>query len=227
LGTPDAPGFDGGREFLKWLAVVTMTVDHVGVLFFPGVTAFRVVGRLAFPLFAYLLVLGMRSTGNLRGYFNRMLFFALVSQVPYALVNGIQPWEKLNIYATLILGMVLIYFVDRSNVAFVIPLLASVVVPVDYGVYGTATVLLLYLIGKDWKMGSLIFVLINLILAAYGAWYQPFAILALPLILLHNAGRLNIKLDVLSGHKAFRKYFFYAYYPLHLIALWGLKAATG
>jgi hypothetical protein len=227
LGTPDAPGFDGGREFLKWLAVVTMTVDHVGVLFFPGVTAFRVVGRLAFPLFAYLLVLGMRSTGNLRGYFNRMLFFALVSQVPYALVNGIQPWEKLNIYATLILGMVLIYFVDRSNVAFVIPLLASVVVPVDYGVYGTATVLLLYLIGKDWKMGSLIFVLINLILAAYGAWYQPFAILALPLILLHNAGRLNIKLDVLSGHKAFRKYFFYAYYPLPLIALWGLKAATG
>lgn len=221
--TATSDSFDGGRELLKWLAVVTMTVDHVGVLFFPGVTAFRVVGRLAFPLFAYLLVLGMRSTGNLRGYFNRMLFFALVSQVPYALVNGIQPWEKLNIYATLILGMVLIYFVDRSNVAFVIPLLASVVVPVDYGVYGTATVLLLYLIEKDWKMGSLIFVLINLILAVYGAWYQPFAILALPLILLHNAGRLNIKMDALPGHKTFRKYFFYAYYPLHLTALYALK----
>jgi hypothetical protein len=222
MATLDSKGYDGGREILKWLAVVTMTVDHVGLLFFPDVTVFRIVGRLAFPLFAYLLVLGMRSTRNLRGYFNRMFFFALLSQVPYALVNGVQPWEKLNIYATLLLGMVMVYWIDRSNVAFVVPLLASVLVPVDYGVYGTATVLMLYLINKDWKTGSLIFVLINLILAAYGAWYQPFAILALPLILLHNAGRLNIKRDVLSGHKTFRKYFFYAYYPLHLITLWGL-----
>lgn len=204
-----------------------MTVDHVGLLFFPDVPAFRIAGRLAFPLFAYLLVLGMRSTRNLRGYFNRMLFFALVSQVPYALVNGVQPWEKLNIFATLLLGMVMVYFIDRSNVAFVIPLLASVLLPVDYGVYGTATVLMFYLINKDWKMGSLIFVLINLILAAYGAWYQPFALLALPLILLHNAGKLNIKFDWLTGHKMFRKYFFYAYYPLHLLVLWGLKVAIG
>jgi len=223
MATLDSKGYDGGRELLKWLAVVTMTVDHVGLLFLPGETTFRIVGRLAFPLYAYLLVLGMRSTSNMRGYFNRMLFFALLSQVPYALVNGVQPWEKLNIFTTLLLGMVMIYWIDRSNVAFVIPLLASVIVPVDYGVYGTATVLMLYLINKDWKTGSLIFVLINLILAAYGAWYQPFALLALPLILLHNAGRLNIKLDVLSGHKTFRKYFFYAYYPLHLAALYALK----
>jgi len=203
-----------------------MTVDHVGLLFFPDVTMFRIVGRLAFPLFAYLLVLGMRSTSNLRGYFNRMLFFALVSQVPYALVNGVEPWVKLNIYATLILGMVMVYLIERSSVAFVVPLAASVVLPVDYSVYGTATVLLFYLLGKDWRVGSGVFVLINLVLAVTGAWYQPFALLALPLILLHNAGKLTIKTDKLPGHSTYRKYFFYAYYPFHLTALYALKLFT-
>ena len=201
-----------------------MTVDHVGLLFFPEVTALRVIGRLAFPLFAYLLVLGMRSTRNVRAYFNRLLFFALVSQVPYALVNGIQPWEKLNIFATLILGMIMVYFIERSSLAFIVPLIASVVVPVDFGVYGTATVLLVYLIGKDWRMGSIIFVLINLVLALYGATYQPFAILALPLILLHDRGKLTLSgTGGLVRHPKIRKYFFYAYYPLHLLLLWALK----
>jgi hypothetical protein len=223
LGIPDARQYDWGRELLKWVAVVTMTVDHVGLVFFPEVMVLRIIGRIAFPLFAYLLVLGMRSTRNVRAYFNRLLFFALVSQVPYAFVNGIEPWEKLNIFATLLLGMIMIYLIDRGNVAFVIPLAASVVLPVDYGVYGTATVLLFYLLEKDWRVGSGVFVLINLVLAVDGAWYQPFALLALPLILLHNAGKLNIKTGGTPEHSTFRKYFFYAYYPLHLTALYALN----
>jgi hypothetical protein len=200
-----------------------MTVDHVGVVFFPEVMIFRIIGRLAFPLFAYLLVLGLRSTRNMWTYFNRLLFFALVSQVPYALVNSIEPWVKLNIFTTLILGMIMIYLIERNNLAFVIPLAASVALPVDYGVYGTTTVLLFYLFGKDWRVGSGVFVLINVVYAVSGAWYQLFAILTLPLILLHNAGKLTIKTEKLPGHSTLRKYFFYAYYPLHLIVLWGLK----
>ncbi len=224
MGISDTRHYDWGREFLKWVAIITMTVDHVGLALYPEFTVLRVIGRIAFPLFAYLLVLGMRSTCNLRTYFNRLLFFALVSQVPYALVNGIQPWEKLNIFATLILGMIVVYFIERSSLAFIAPLIASVVVPVDFGVYGTATVLLVYLIGKDWRMGSVIFVLMNLVLVLYGATYQPFAVLALPLILLHDRGKLGIgSPEALVKHPRLRKYFFYAYYPLHLMVLWGLK----
>jgi hypothetical protein len=225
LDTPDARKYDQGRELLKWIAIITMTVDHVGLILFPEYTVLRIIGRIAFPLFAYLLVLGMRSTHNLRGYFNRLLFFALVSQVPYALANGIQPWEKMNIFFTLALGLIMVYFIERSSVAFVIPLIVSVLVQVDYGVYGTATVLLLYLMGRDWKMGASIFVLINLVLAVSGAWYQPFAIFALPLILLHDRGKLTLSgTEGQVKHPRFRKYFFYAYYPLHLMALWCLKA---
>jgi hypothetical protein len=224
LGISDTRQYDWGRELLKWVAIVTMTVDHVGLALYPEFTVLRVIGRIAFPLFAYLLVLGMRSTRNLRAYFYRLFFFVLVSQVPYALVNGIQPWEKLNIFATLILGMIMVYFIERSSLAFIVPLIASVVVPVDFGVYGTATVLLVYLVGKDWRMGSVIFVLMNLVMALYGAMYQPFAILALPLMLLHDWGKLGIGgSEVQVKHPWLRKYFFYAYYPLHLTALYALK----
>ncbi len=209
---------------LKWVAVVTMTVDHVGLVFFPECPIFRVIGRLAFPLFAYLLVLGMASTHDLRGYLNRMLFFAFVSQVPYALVNGVQPWERLNIFATLALGMGVVHLVERRSVAFVVPLAASLVVPVDYGAYGVATVLFFYLLRRNWKTGASLFMLVNLTLLITDSWYQPFAILALPLILLHDRGRLKIGgADALVRRPQFRKYFFYVYYPLHLTVLYALR----
>jgi hypothetical protein len=224
LGTLDVVSYDWGRELLKWVAVVTMTVDHVGVVLYPEYTVLRIIGRLAFPLFAYLLVLGIRSTRNLRGYFNRLLFFAFVSQVPYALANGIEPWVKLNIFFTLALGIIMVYFIERSSVAFVIPLIVSVIVPIDYGVYGTTTVLLLYLLGRDWKIGAGIFVLINLVLALYGTWYQPFAVFALPLIILYDRDMLIFnRIGGQVKHPLFRKYFFYAYYPLHLLILTTVK----
>ena len=58
-------GFDFGRELLKWIAIITMTVDHVGAVLYPEFEFLRWIGRLAFPLFAYLLILGMENTRNL------------------------------------------------------------------------------------------------------------------------------------------------------------------
>jgi hypothetical protein len=200
-----------------------MTVDHVGLLFFPEHQIFRIVGRISFPLFAYLLVLGMESTRNVRAYFMRLLVFAFLSQVPFMLVNNVAWWEYINIYGTLLLGLAMVYLIDRGSVFFVVPLAASAVVPVDYGVYGTATVLLFYLLRKDWRVGASIFVILNLILLATGAQTQPWSILALIPILLHNSGRLSIKSEKPIGHPTFRKYFFYAYYPVHLAILYALK----
>ena len=224
LGTPDASGYDLGRELLKWVAIVTMTADHVGVVLYPEVAAYRIVGRMAFPLFAYLLVLGMESTGNMRGYLSRLLIFAAVSQIPFSLVNGVEPWGKLDIFFTLALGLIMIHLIERGSVAFVVPLVASVVVPVDYGAYGVATVLFFYLLRRNRVTGAGLFVLINLLLLVTESWYQPYAMLALPLILLHDAGRYPFNgVGGQARNSLFRKYFFYAYYPLHLMVLWGLK----
>ena len=213
-----------GRELLKWVAIATMTVDHIGLVLYPQYTILRYVGRLAFPLFAYLLVLGVESTRNLRGYFNRLILFALVSQIPFALANGVQPWEKLNIFFTLALGLVTVYLMDRNSPFIFVPLAASFL-PIDYGVYGTATVLFFYLLRRDWRVGASLFALVNAVLYVIEPSYQPLALLALPLILLHNSGRLNLGGDD-RAHPVFRKYFFYVYYPLHLLALVAIKTLT-
>ena len=224
LGTPGTVEYDWGRELLKWVAVVSMTIDHVGLIFFPEYIIFRVIGRLAFPLFAYLLVLGMKSTHNIKGYFNRLIFFAIISQIPYSLANEIQPWAKLNIFFTLILSLIMIHLIERGGITFIMPLIASGIIPMDYGVYGTTTVLLFYILGKDWKIGASIFVLINFLIAIFDVGYQPFAVVALPLILLHDWGKLKISRVKREGkHPQFRKYFFYAYYPLHLMILEAIK----
>jgi hypothetical protein len=221
---PAARKFDQGRELLKWVAIVTMTVDHVGLLFFPEYPIFRIVGRIAFPIFAYLLVLGMESTHDTRGYFNRLLFLALLSQIPYSLVNGVEPWVKLNIFFTLCLGLITVFYLDKNNLAFILPLLASIFIPVDYGVYGTAMVLFFYLLRRNWKMGAGIFVLINVVILLSDSLYQPFAVLALPFILLHDRGKPPFNKVVEQTRPShFKKYFFYAYYPLHLLLLWVLK----
>ena len=201
-----------------------MTIDHIGLVLYPQYPIYRVVGRISFPLFAYLLILGVESTRNLSIYFNRLFFFALISQVPFSLANGIQPWKNLNIFFTLSLGLIFIYFLEQNKIVLFLPFIASIIIPVDYGGYGIATVLFIYLLRKDKKIGVSLFILVNLAFLFFDSWYQPFAILALPLILLHNDGRHPFnKIERKTYHPFFRKYFFYVYYPLHLLILSFLK----
>jgi len=112
-------GYDLGRESLKWLAILTMTIDHVGVALYPEHIVLRYIGRLSFPLIAYLLILGLESTRNVKNYFTRLLLFALISQVPFYLARGVLPWEQLNIFFTLSLGVLFIYLFERNNYCFV------------------------------------------------------------------------------------------------------------
>ncbi len=200
-----------------------MTIDHVGLLFFPGADTWRIVGRLAFPLYAYLLVLGIESTHNARNYMMRLLVFAFISQLPFTLVNGVAWWESVNIYGTLFLGLTMVYLIGKGSVLFVFPLGLSAVIPVDYGVYGTAAVLSFYLLRKDWKMGSIIFTLLNIVVFLSGIELQAWAIFALIPILLHSLGKIRWESDKPRSHPTFRRYFFYAYYPVHLAALFLLK----
>ena len=96
-------GFDFGRELLKWIAIITMTVDHIGAVLYPELDVLRYVGRLSFPLFAYLLVMGIENTRNVRNYFTRLFVFAIISQVPFFLAIDYEPFQLLNIFFPLIL----------------------------------------------------------------------------------------------------------------------------
>ena len=215
----DANNHDSGRDLLKWLALATMTIDHIGLVLYPQFSILRIIGRLAFPIFSYLLVLGMESTHDPRRYFYRMLGFAFLSQIPFAIANEIPIWQHLNIFFTLSLGIILIYSLERNNILFIIPFVASIIIPVDYGIYGLATILFLHEMRSFKWTGVAFLVSMNLLLIPFAS-YQPLALLALPIILLHTNGKLNFTLlKKETKYPKITRYFFYAYYPIHLLVL--------
>ena len=172
-------------------------------------------------MFAYLIVLGAENTRNIRNYFLRLFIFALISQVPFFLALDIAPFDSLNIFFTLSAGLAFIHFFKKNSVFALIPLFASLVLPFDYGVYGLAVMGCLYILRANPKLGVTALVLINSIFLI--SWNIQFlSIAAIPLILLHNRGSLNITrgLPKRLSIPLWRKYFFYIYYPLHLTVLY-------
>lgn len=201
-----------------------MTVDHVGLIFYPELDVLRVVGRLSFPLFAYLLVLGMETTRNIRNYFIRLFVFAFISQAPFFLAIGSGPFDSLNIFFTLSAGLLFIHFFKKNSFFAAVPLIASLVLPFDYGVYGVAVIGCMYILTEDTKFGVVSLVLLNALFLV--PWNIQFlAIAAIPLILLHKNGSLKTKIETNEDYRfpVWRKYFFYVYYPLHLSILYVIK----
>jgi hypothetical protein len=215
--------FDVSREALKWIAVATMTVDHVGAIFYPNYVVLRIIGRISFPLFSYLAALGFETTRNIKKYFIRLLLFGLVSQVPFYLATGSGIFEHLNIFFTLSFGILFILFLEKKSLWFVLPILVSFL-NFDYGVYGILLIGSMHILRKDKETGIAAIVLLNLLFLFQWS-LQIFSLLALPIILLYNSGFL-MKVNESRGIKAYpvwRKYFFYVYYPLHLALFYLIK----
>ncbi len=216
--------FDSGRELLKWIAIVTMTIDHVGAILYSEFTVLRVIGRLSFPLFAYLLMLGMENTRNINKYFIRLFIFAFISQAPFFLALNSGPFDSLNIFFTLSAGLLFIHLFKKNSVFVVVPLLASLILPFDYGIYGIAVIGCMYILKKNTKVGVFSLVLLNILFLV--PWSIQFlSISAIPLILLHKNGFLTTKREICEEFTIpmWRKYIFYIYYPLHLTLLYIMK----
>ncbi|MEA4898763.1 TraX family protein [Bacillota bacterium Meth-B3] len=71
--------------FLKIIAMITMVIDHVGAVFYPGLTVMRIIGRIAFPIYAYCIAVGCVYTRNIAKYALRVLVLAVVSQPIYVI----------------------------------------------------------------------------------------------------------------------------------------------
>ncbi len=76
------------NDLLKIIAMVTMLIDHMGVLLFPDYQIFRTIGRIAFPIFAFYLAMGYAFTSDKKKYALRLLIFGLISQIPYFFLNS-------------------------------------------------------------------------------------------------------------------------------------------
>lgn len=213
--------YDTGREILKWIALITMTIDHTGAVLFPGYELLRVIGRLSFPIFGYLIVLGVESTRNVRNYFLRLFLFALISQVPFYLALGYPPFESLNIFFTLSFGILSL----TNPLMMAVSFFASALLNFDYNVYGIALIIMMRILKNNTKHGVISLIVLNSIFIFIYP-IQILSLLALPIIILYKNGSLNIERAANESRlkKSLRKYLFYSYYPIHLTVLYIIKS---
>ncbi|MCW3998559.1 MAG: conjugal transfer protein TraX [Candidatus Bathyarchaeota archaeon] len=212
--------FDVGRDIIKLSAIATMTIDHIGFIFYPDMILFRIIGRLAFPFFAYLIALGLESTKKPIKYILTLVSFGFISQIPYFMAFNIQPFERLNIFFSLFFGAITIYFFKKRSLLAFVPIILSLAFNTEGTFYVVLTVLFMNLLLNDKKIGILTLFALNLPFL-FEFDIQILALFALPIIILHLSGRFKIE-KIISDNSLFyilRKYFFYIYYPLHLASL--------
>ena len=185
------------------------------MVFFPSVIGFRAIGRLSFPLFAFGIAEGVRYTHCFWRYFGRILLTAVLSQPIYMLLFGITQGNPLFMLAW---GAAALYFFrQRKKAVAAVLLIGSYFADMSYGWYGVWTI---FCFGLYAERESLCFygqLLLNIL---YGlktrAWIQ--------LLSLFSFGFLDGKWRVAAFSKKLPRYFFYVFYPLHLLVLWGIKA---
>ena len=101
---------------LKLIALVSMIIDHYGAIFHEDIMAYRMIGRIAFPIYSFLLVEGYFHTSDFKRYAKRLFIFALVSEVffDFAFYGKIYLGHQ-NIFFTLFLGLMTMHFMDNKD----------------------------------------------------------------------------------------------------------------
>lgn len=208
---------------LKIIAIITMTIDHNGAIMYPNIDIFRIIGRISFPIFAFLLVEGFKHTRNKLKYFLRLILFAIITQPIYDYTFNN---HELNILFTFSLSFLLLsslefikkiinkyskvienylYKTVFYSLIYILFTLFSIILNVDYQALGISLVFIFYLV-PNLYLSFLLYLLAVTFLATNTI--QFYSLLSFLFIYMYNGEKgKNIK------------YFFYLYYPLHFLIL--------
>lgn len=226
---------------LKLIAIVTMLIDHIAATILMRMlmlhttaggeanlyeiySLMRSVGRISFPIFCFLLVEGFIHTSNRVRYAMRLGAFALISEIPFDLAFSGQLLEfsYQNIFFTLFLGLLTMMAFNQierqesipvaiKTLLFVIAIFAGMgmaeLLMTDYGAKGVMCIMALYLFRGNRKIQVLAGCL------SFFWWELPAVIAFLPIYFYNGKRGWNLK------------YFFYAFYPVHLLILYGVCCA--
>ncbi len=211
---------------LKLIALLTMTVDHIGAYLFPRVMLLRIIGRIAYPIFAYMIAEGCYYTRRPGRYIGSMAVLAAVCQIVYFFFAG-SLYMYIPVTFTLSIGLIFLLKramenPDEKNFALFglgilgvlavtefLPLLPGTDFGVDYGFFGVMLPVAVYAGKTRWQKLLLAAVMLLLLGVQYGS-LQLWAMLCLPLLALYNGQRGKWKM----------KWLFYIYYPAHLAVIY-------
>lgn len=250
---------------LKIIAIGAMFIDHFAAIVMSSLQAvygqslesffgfqciivfLRLIGRIAFPIFAYLIVNGFYHTSDKKKYFIRLAIFAFISE-PFFDFGVSGTWLEFghqNVFFTLALGLLAIWGYDNISrdqsknfisglFVLAIGLLAETM-QTDYSFYGIMTIFIMYVFFDQFKRMSILVILLNFLL--YGSQLVTWTSLAKNFDSPYEMGLQVIYCLMCSAQlfslfalwilkfyngtkgKAFNKYFFYAFYPVHLFLL--------
>lgn len=190
------------------IAMLTMFIDHLGIVFFPEQILFRIIGRIAMPLYTYGIVQGYTYTSNFKRYLTRLFGIALVSQIFYMQLFNT---DKLNIIFTFLVCLLLLKCLDqtKSNLKYLFVTLVACYLEIlnfEYGLYAFCLILIYHFNERIiWRHN-----LLNLIYFFLRNWQiQLFSFL--PTILIKKYKNRPLK--------GTARLFYRAFYPLHLAIL--------
>ena len=217
------------QEGLKFLACAIMLLDHIGATLIPWGTL-RIIGRLAFPIFCFLLAEGAHYTRNPRNYLLRLGIGAILSELPFDLaLFGSWSWQHQSVMITLLLGAMALLAMKRMTqplLKILVLLLFAFLADFMNTDYGGAGVLIIALFGltREWKYGWLVqllgmYLICRWIIPGGVVWFigryvfiEIFAILALIPIWLYSGKKSTSSRAV--------QWAFYLFYPVHLWILY-------
>ena len=221
---------------LKIIAIISMFIDHIACVFiennlgnqkFLNATPITVqqwtiidgilreIGRLAFPLFCFTIVQGAIFTSNKKKYVLRLFLFSILSEIPFDLAFFNTPFylNYQNVFFTMALGLCAIYGIqywkDNKWMRWLAVIAAAVVAELlhtDYGAGGVIIITLFYAFRFEEKAKVLL-----------GSFFEIFV------MGIWEAGAVFafIPMHFYNGKRGFgMKYFFYIFYPAHLVLLW-------
>lgn len=206
-------------SFLKIIACACMFIDHTGAVLYPDLIVLRVIGRFAFPIFAFLIAVGYENTRNWKRYASRLFIFALISQWPF--VYAFDMPHYYNVFFTLTAALVGIHFSERWRSIAPVIILALICewANTDWGLYGVILPYLFYTFRFDKRrliISTITFTLAFDLLAYLSSLNPRSFMQAVWIILLIPITRYDGSKGVVSP--IFR-YAFYLFYPAHLLLL--------
>jgi hypothetical protein len=226
------------KNQLKYIALISMILDHIGLFFIPVSSGFfgillRVFGRLAAPIFCYSLAEGFGYTSSKKKYGIRLSLFAIISQFAYSFAhfNKIFTFE-FNVIVTFFISFMMLLAYEKINNKILkwlcVILIITLSLPCDWAIIGPLFVLTFYLNKKSKKEMTIwysILVSIMIILNSffllnngyhwYGELWQLGLFMFIPVLYMYDGKK--IKLNI------FNKWIFYVFYPLHFIIIGIIK----
>lgn len=213
-----------GRTSLKGIALLTMLCDHIACVLLTGeqwhglYRCMRMIGRVSFPVFCFVLVLGFLSTSDIKKYISRLFLFAILSEIPFDLAfsGRLFDWGNQNVMFTLLIGLLVLTGLQQfqtrvwlQGVACLVGCFAAYILKTDYSYFGVVLIIIFYLFRENAVSRYL---WASILIFSEGGM-EVYAVLGLLVCYFYQPQKREPEMP---------KYFFYLFYPVHLLALWGV-----